>query len=114
VVDGDEDLRWFAAAARTAGPGPAVRFAKELREDAGQTRKGPVAAYLAGALARWGGRRHLAKLWLAQALEGHGDACRAAALYAGVLAELGRDPHKDEGLRKAVERQRCASGGRGQ
>jgi hypothetical protein len=71
---------------------------------------GPIGAYIAGALARFGGRRHLAKSWLAQALDGHGDACRAADLYAAAVADLGRSPQSDDRLRRARAANRCDAG----
>ena len=102
---GDQDLRWFAQGVRaSADPKSAVKFASSLRAGSAP---GPVGAYVAGALAARAGRRHLAKLWLEQALEGHGDVCRAVALYAGVLSSLGKDPRKDARLHAIAAKQTC-------
>jgi hypothetical protein len=108
----DEDLHWLAEGLRANTPGAGLRFAKRLRASTDGQAPSPVAAWVAGALARRGGRRHLAKLWLDQALDGHGDVCAAAALQAAVLVDLGRDPRGDIRLREARRRYGCAPAAR--
>lgn len=98
----DVDLRWFALLASLRNDKAARQYAARLFDTARDP--GPVGAYVAGVMA--GTRRHLALEWLRKALRGHGDACRAAALYARILTELGDDPSADEALR-ASDVARC-------
>src|SRR5262249_34132567 len=51
---------------------------------------GPVRAYAEGLRAHLGGDAAAAARWLAGALEGHGDACRAAGEDVAALGLLGR------------------------
>ena len=62
-----------------------------------QPNPGPVGAYVAGMLARKAGRRHLAEQWLAQALTGNGDTCRAAREYVAAL-RASNDPDLSQAL----------------
>jgi predicted Zn-dependent protease len=82
----DDDLRALSLLAREARPTPTI--AQELAEkaDAGN----PVAAFVAGKLARHAGDARLAAKRLERALVGHADGCLAAVDYAAVLRQLGR------------------------
>ncbi len=53
---------------------------------------GPLGSYVAGVLARLAGDLPTAAGHLARALDGHGDACRAAGEYVATLHELHRLP----------------------
>jgi hypothetical protein len=68
---------------------------------------GPVAAYVAGTLAKSDEEDELARVWLGKALYGHGDACRAAHLYAVVLKKIGRNPAASGRLQRAMGKLEC-------
>jgi tetratricopeptide (TPR) repeat protein len=87
----DADLGWYRWLVGIGGDRERARASTRLL--AVRRPVGPVAAYVAGLLA--GSRRHLAALWLARALEGHGDRCLATRRYADVLRQLGRKPGAD-------------------
>jgi tetratricopeptide (TPR) repeat protein len=76
----DPDL---AALALLADAGSAA--ALERAEQAAVAR-GPPGAYVAGVAARLAGARDKAVDWLARALDGHGDACRAAGEHLSFVA----------------------------
>lgn len=101
----DPDLRAFAIFSgvlpRPAGAGTARNLSS-----------GPLGAFLAGRLARRERETDNALAALSQALDGHGDACRAAAEYRGALADARRDPLTDPAFRAFLERKlTCANFG---
>ena len=72
---GDPDLRLYLAAAHGAA----------------SDQRGPLADYLGGLRARLDGDLPAAALRLVAALDGHGDACRAAGEYIATVRALGRE-----------------------
>ncbi|HEY2899499.1 MAG TPA: hypothetical protein VGL59_02905 [Polyangia bacterium] len=85
IVDGDPDLRWLSSLGMTGSRHHVIRFVESIER---RPDRSPVAAYVAGTLALKAGRRHLAERWLAEALTGHGDACKALREYEIVLRKL--------------------------
>ncbi|HEX3698054.1 MAG TPA: hypothetical protein VH374_21970 [Polyangia bacterium] len=85
IVDGDPDLRWLSSLGMTGSRHHVIRFVESVEH---RPDRSPVAAYVAGTLALKAGRRHLAERWLAEALTGHGDACKALREYEIVLRRL--------------------------
>jgi hypothetical protein len=69
-----------AADPTTGGTAPTVPATPGSRPDGSQAIN-PVQAYALGIRSRLAGDAATAVLWLASALEGHGDACRAAGEY---------------------------------
>jgi hypothetical protein len=104
---GDRDLLFMTRGAGARGVDAAVNLALQMRERHGLVPPGPVAAYVGGTLARRGGLRPLARLWLARALGGHGDACRAATLFRLALRDVGRSPLQNPRLQRALGRLGC-------
>ena len=104
---GDRDLLFMTRGARVRGAAAAVDVTLQMRERYGLVPPGPVAAYVGGILARRGGLRPLARLWLARALGPHGDACRAASLFRMALREVGDNPLRNPRLQRAVGRLGC-------
>jgi hypothetical protein len=95
AVRADPDLGALAALA-APGPSPAQPPAGA---EAGAD---PVRAYAQGLRARLGGAPQIAVAWLAGALDGHGDACRAAGEYVAAMGLLERPLGKElEPLRAA-------------
>jgi tetratricopeptide (TPR) repeat protein len=84
--DPDPDLRWLSSLGLLgANHRQVIKFVESLET---RSDRSPVTAYVAGMLASKAGRRHLAARWLAEALTGHGDTCRAAQQYGIVLRKL--------------------------
>jgi tetratricopeptide (TPR) repeat protein len=105
---GDRDLQLITRGARArANPQAALEATLRLRERYGRAPPGPVAAYVAGTLARRSGLRPLARVWLARALTGHGDACRAATLFRLALRDTGNNPLLNPRLQRAIGRLGC-------
>jgi Tfp pilus assembly protein PilF len=69
----------------------------------------PVQAYVKGMQARLAGKPTLAADLLAKALNGHGDACRAAGEYLALCRELGRAPDAKAFAWLAKENTRCVN-----
>jgi hypothetical protein len=103
----DEDLRWVADGTRVRGKDAARAMSGRVSSRYGRRPPGPVAAFVAGALARRAGNEELARAWLARSLDGHGDACRAAELYRIVLREHGHNPKLIADLQRAIGRLGC-------
>jgi hypothetical protein len=82
----DPDLDFIA---RCAPAKSSNRHARLDSDDEAELR-GPVGAYVAGVLARLDGDPHAAANRLRLALDGHGDACRAAGEYQAALRALKR------------------------
>ncbi len=104
---GDRDLQLITRGARARNPAAALEVTRRLRERYGRVPPGPVAAYVAGTLARRSGLRPLARVWLARALTGHGDACRAATLFRLSLRDVGDNPLTNPRLQRAIGRLGC-------
>ncbi|HVR63118.1 MAG TPA: tetratricopeptide repeat protein [Polyangia bacterium] len=108
AAERDPDLRWLSALAlgESGTRRQVIRFVGSLEKIGDPT---PVTAYVAGTLAFKQGHRHLAARWLAQALTGHGDTCRAAQEYSAVLHMLKKTDRLDE-IRAALagHNSRCA------
>jgi tetratricopeptide (TPR) repeat protein len=107
TTGGDRDLQVITRGARARRAAAVLETALRLRERYGRAPPGPVAAYVAGTLARRSGLRPLARVWLGQALNGHGDACRAATLFRLALQDLGTDPLQNPRLQRAIGRLGC-------
>jgi tetratricopeptide (TPR) repeat protein len=104
----DRDLRWVADGTRVKGQRPGAQaLTAKVRTRYGRRPPGPVASFVAGALARRAGKDQLARAWLARSLDGHGDACRAASLYRLVLIEDGTNPRLVAQLQRAIGRLGC-------
>ncbi len=104
---GDRDLQFMARGARARNNEDALDLSLSIRAQYGLVPPGPVASYVAGVLARRGGLRPLARLWLSRALNGHGDACRAASLFRLAIQENGRNPLFNPRLQRAIGRLGC-------
>jgi len=78
-----KDLQALAAAIRESETHQAASVRGAAR---------PVWAYVAGMRARLGGKSSLAMELLGEALQGHGDACRAAGEYLAACEAVGRAP----------------------
>ena len=107
TTDGDRDLQIMTRGARARGTAVAMEVAIRIRDRYGRAPPGPVAAYVAGTLARRSGLRPLARVWLAQALAGHGDACRATTLFRLALRDAGDRPLLNSRLQRAIGRLGC-------
>jgi tetratricopeptide (TPR) repeat protein len=107
AAEGDRDLRWVADGARVRGRSAARAMAERVRARYGSQPPGPVASFVAGTLARRAGEKPLARTWLAQSMDGHGDACRAASLYRISLREEGQNPKLNAPLQRAIGRLGC-------
>jgi tetratricopeptide (TPR) repeat protein len=103
----DGDLRWVSDGARVKGAVAARALASRVEARYGPRPPGPVAAFVAGTLARRGGKHPLARTWLSRSLDGHGDACRAASLYRIALKAEGKDPLLNARLQRAIGRLGC-------
>jgi tetratricopeptide (TPR) repeat protein len=104
----DRDLRWVADGTRVKGQRPGAKaLTAKVRTRYGRRPPGPVASFVAGALARRAGKDELARAWLSRSLDGHGDACRAASLYRLVLIEDGTNPRLVAQLQRAIGRLGC-------
>jgi len=90
AVAADPDLESLATVASLDPSAPHAALAVAQRVAA--SGKGVVALYAAGLLARLAGDAHAAAEWLAPALAGHGDACRAAGEYLAATRALRRPP----------------------
>jgi tetratricopeptide (TPR) repeat protein len=106
-LPGDPDLQFMARGARARSNEDALDLSLSIRAQYGLVPPGPLASYVAGTLARRGGLRPLARLWLSKALNGHGDACRAATLYRMAIRENGRNPMFNARLQRAIGRLGC-------
>jgi tetratricopeptide (TPR) repeat protein len=107
TAGGDRDLQVITRGARARRAAAVLATALRLRDRYGKAPPGPVAAYVAGTLARRSGLRPLARVWLGQALTGHGDACRAATLFRLSLQDMGSDPLQNPRLQRAIGRLGC-------
>ncbi len=107
ATDGDSDLRWVADGARVRGGRAALAMAAKVRSRYGGHPPGPVASFVAGTLARRAGQKPLARTWLSQSMDGHGDACRAASLYRISLREQGHNPKLNAPLQRAIGKLGC-------
>jgi hypothetical protein len=103
----DGDLRWVSDGARVKGAVAARALASKVEARYGDRPPGPVASFVAGTLARRGGKHPLARTWLSRSLDGHGDACRAATLYRIALRDQGRNPLLNARLQRAIGRLGC-------
>lgn len=103
----DGDLRWMSDGARARGKRGARKLTRSVRIHYGTRPPGPVAAFVAGTLARRAGERPLAQAWLSQSLDGHGDACRAATLYRLSLRDAGKNPLLNAKLQRAIGHLNC-------
>jgi hypothetical protein len=91
----DPDLRALARLEAPGAPAADPPAAAEAGAD-------PVRAYVEGLRARLAGAPEIAVAWLAGALDGHGDACRAAGEYVAAMGLLERPLGKElEPLRAA-------------
>ena len=107
ATDADPDLRWLSSLGMSGNRRRMIRFVQSVEQHADRS---PVAAYVAGTLAFKAGRRRLAARWLAEALTGHGDACRAMREYRIVLHGLKQNDRLDEAQALlAQHNSRCAS-----
>jgi tetratricopeptide (TPR) repeat protein len=106
-IDGDRDLQLITRGARARNAEAALNATLRLRERFGLVPPGPVAAYVAGTLARRSGLRPLARVWLSRALTGHGDACRATTLFRLSLRDVGDNPLLNPRLQRAIGRLGC-------
>jgi hypothetical protein len=107
VTEGDRDLCWVSDAARVRGERAALAMASKVRSRYGGRPPGPVASFVAGTLARRAGQKPLARTWLSQSMDGHGDACRAASLYRISLREQGQNPKTNAPLQRAIGKLGC-------
>jgi hypothetical protein len=107
ATDADRDLRWVADGARVRGGRAALAMAARVRSRYGGHPPGPVASFVAGTLARRAGQKPLARTWLSQSMDGHGDACRAASLYRISLREQGHNPKLNAPLQRAIGKLGC-------
>jgi hypothetical protein len=82
-------------------------MAAKVRSRYGGHPPGPVASFVAGTLARRAGQKPLARTWLSQSMDGHGDACRAASLYRISLREQGHNPKLNAPLQRAIGKLGC-------
>jgi tetratricopeptide (TPR) repeat protein len=69
----------------------------------------PIKAYVYGMQARLAGKAARAADLLSKALQGHGDACRAAGEYLAVCRELGRMPNANAFAWLVSENGRCVN-----
>jgi tetratricopeptide (TPR) repeat protein len=81
-----------AGASASAGTSASAGASASVSASAGDPPATPVHAYARGLRALAAGDPTTASRWLAQALAGHGDACRALAVYLPTLALTGRVP----------------------
>ena len=93
AADPDLDLLARCATAKSSN-----RHARLDSDDEAKLR-GPVGAYVAGVLARLDGDPRTAANQLSLALDGHGDACRAAGEYLAALRALKRPPPPEAAFR---------------
>jgi tetratricopeptide (TPR) repeat protein len=103
----DPDLAFLRAGDRAVRSHTAEQMRKKLWVQYRNRPPGPVAAYVAGTLAKSEDLDELARVWLGKALYGHGDACRAAHLYSAVLRSLGRSPQASYRLQRALGKLEC-------
>jgi tetratricopeptide (TPR) repeat protein len=103
----DPDLAFLRAGDRAVRTHTAEQMRRKLWVQYRNRPPGPVAAYVAGTLAKSEDLDDLARLWLGKALYGHGDACRAAHLYSAVLKSLGRSPQASYRLQRAMGKLEC-------
>jgi tetratricopeptide (TPR) repeat protein len=104
-----------ALSSAAARPGDAAAPTAPEKDDASGTPGDefavlpPALAYLQGMQARLAGNPSLAAELLAKALQGHGDACRAAGEYLEVCRVLGRVPDADALAWLARENAHCVN-----
>jgi hypothetical protein len=105
----DPDLAFLRAGDRAVRSHQSAQMRKKLWVQYRRRPPGPIAAYVAGTLAKREQLDDLALLWLERALGGHGDACRATYLYSAVLTNLGRTPARNGRLQRAIGKLDCPS-----